>query len=222
MTRMTLEMTRSPSPRFLAELVRQGRQEHPDWSEAFCFGLAVPLGFYYHSNDHRSPSRWIAGTRLDMAASLKRHTDAAPDLDCATLVRTALRENALAMDLDRTHWEAIMGMELLAEDFEAWAARPDAAACARAAAEAIDAPPGGALWRGLYTRFARECAAWFAPAAEMAGMLDSVCDDWRALSATLRGESPPGERFPAAGRQIRRLAMREEYFWGRVLDATEH
>lgn len=141
----------------------------------------------------------------------------------ADAIRMALRDNALGMNLDRAPYLGIMGMESLAEDFENWAAAPDWGLAARFAYQNIEVRgTGGGFFRKMYAQFLRE-AEEVDPRlrdAKLADAMEEIAGEWTTLGGILQEiseEQDPG-RFQEAARAIRRLAMREENFWGRVLN----
>ena len=140
-------------------------------------------------------------------------------------VLAALRDNALAMDLDRAPHQAIMGMELLAEDFENWADAPDWALCSKFGYQNVEVRgTGGGFFRKMYAQFLREVEAMDERlcAAQLAETMEQIADEWSAFGRLLRRIAMEQDRamFADASRAIRRLAMREENFWGKVLDTV--
>ena len=140
-------------------------------------------------------------------------------------VIVALRDNALAMDLDRAPHQGIMGMETLAEDFENWADAPDAALCARFAYQNVEVRgTGGGFFRKMYAQFLREAEPLDERlrAANLAETLEQIADEWSAFGrlAQRLATEPDRAAFGDASRAMRRLAMREENFWGKVLDTV--
>ncbi len=138
-------------------------------------------------------------------------------------IRAALRDNGLGMNLDRAPYLGIMGMEALAEDFVNWSDAPDWEICARAGYQLIEVRgTGGSLFRKMYARFLREAEALDERlrAANLADAMDEIAGEWSALANLLRDIAKEKQRgrFQDAGRAMRRLALREENFWGRVLN----
>lgn len=150
----------------------------------------------------------------------------------ADAVVSALRDNALGMNLDRAPHQAIMGMELLAEDFENWGDAPDWRWCAKFGYQIIEVRgTGGGFFRKMYAEFLREVEdpaqfAWAEAlderlrAAKLAETMDSIANEWSEFARLLQRIAAEQDRtaFADASRAIRRLAMREETFWGKVLD----
>ncbi len=141
----------------------------------------------------------------------------------ADAIRLALRDNALGMNLDRAPYSGIMGMESLAEDFENWGAAPDWVLAARFAYQNIAVRgTGGGFFRKMYAQFLREAEDVDTRLrdAKLADAMEEIAGEWTTLGGILQEiaeEQDPG-RFQDAARAIRRLAMREESFWGRVLN----
>ena len=138
-------------------------------------------------------------------------------------IRLALRDNALGMNLDRAPHQGIMGMEMLAEDFESWGEYPDWAFCVRLAYQNIEVRgTGGGMFRRIYVQFLQEAASLDKQLeqAQLATNMQEIADEWTGLAVLLQRASAEKERkvLAEASRAIRRLAMREENFWGRVLD----
>jgi len=147
---------------------------------------------------------------------------ALPRVPLVEAIRVALHDNALGMNLDRAPHRAIMGMETLAEDFENWADAPDWEWCARFAYQIIERRgTGGGAFRKLYAAYLRQAETLDETmrTARLAETMADLADAWSAFAALLKKISE-GDRagFAEASRAIRRLALREENFWGRVMD----
>jgi len=163
--------------------------------------------------------------------AVKPTKDPAPLADA---VIAALRENALGMNLDRAPHHGITGMELLAEDFGNWGDAPDWKWCAKFACQLIDGRgSGGGFFRKMYTEFLREItnpaqSMWAEAlyerlrAAQLAETMESIANEWSEFARRLQHIATKQDRaaFADASRAIRRLAMREENFWGKVLDTV--
>lgn len=133
-------------------------------------------------------------------------------------IRAALRDNARGMVLDRAPHQGIMGMETLAEDFENWGDANDWVVCALIAYQNIEVRgTGGGFFRKMYAQFLRE-----AQMVEFAQTLDEIANGWSTFAQLLKHIAGKKDRmgFAEASRTIRRLALREENFWGKVLDAV--
>ncbi len=154
--------------------------------------------------------------------AIKPTRNAKPLAD-ATVV--ALRDNALWMNLDRAPHQAIMGMETLAEDFENWGDAPDWASCAKFGYQNIEVRgTGGGFFRRMYAQFLRELELIDERlrAASLAETMEGIADEWSEFARLLKRIAEEKDRaaFADASRAIRRLAMREENFWGKVLDVV--
>jgi hypothetical protein len=149
-------------------------------------------------------------------------------------VIAALRDNALAMDLDRAPHQGVMGMEMLAEDFENWADAPDWGLCAKFGYQNVEVRgTGGGFFRKMYAQFLREVEdpakfAWVETmeerwrAAQLAETMEQIAEEWSTFGRLLQRIAAEQDRaaFADASRAMRRLAMREENFWGKVLDTV--
>ncbi len=188
----------------------------PGLPAALVFGLGAGLYFEYWQRPHDSPSRFLVGHNRHWERDLTTRGELWRGGNHREAIVQALRANALAMNLDRAPTTGIMGMELLAEDFENWSSAPDWALCARTAGQTIART--GSFYRRHYVEFLREAAQWFEPAWQAAQTIDEIAAEWDALGAELT--SIAAGDFSSASRKMRRLALREEYFWGQVLEFT--
>ncbi len=141
-------------------------------------------------------------------------------------VRHALRANALGMNLDRAPHQGIMGMESVAEDLSRWGDLPDWEVCARFAYQNIEVRgTGGGMFRKMYAEYLQQVEPLDQElqAAGLAALMSELADEWSALGSLFQRTAVEGGRslFQDAGRAMRRLAAREEYFWGRVLKLEE-
>ncbi len=144
-------------------------------------------------------------------------------LPLVTAMRAALRTNALEMNLDRAPHRAIMGMEMLAEEFADWGDAPDWAWCARFGYQIIERRgTGGGFFRKMYADYMRQVERLDAElrAANLSATMDEIAGEWTGLALQLKRVSEEKDRalFRDAARMIRRIAFREENFWGRVMD----
>ncbi len=150
---------------------------------------------------------------------------ALPRVSVRDAVVTALRDNALAMDLDRAPHLGIMGMETLAEDFENWTDVPDWVLCAKFAYQNIEVRgTGGGFFRKMYAQFLREAETIDKRlrGVGLAETMEQIADEWSAFGKLLRRIAAGQDRaaYAQASRAMRRLAMREENFWGKVIDTV--
>lgn len=137
-------------------------------------------------------------------------------------IMLALRENALGLNLDRAPYLGIMGMESLAEEFESWGELPDWDRCARGAYQNIEVRgTGGGFFRKVYAQYLREAEALVEPLreAKLSETLDEIAGEWSVLGGILYKIAAEKDRalLSDASRAVRRLAAREENFWGRVI-----
>ena len=154
--------------------------------------------------------------------AIKPTLNPAPATDA---VRLALRDNALGMNLDRAPHQGIMGMETLAEDFENWGDTADWAVCAKFGYQNIQVRgTGGGFFRKMYAQFLHEAEAIDGQlrAARLADMMEEIANAWSEFGLLLKriAEEQDPAAFAGASRAIRRLAMREENFWGQVLETV--
>ncbi len=204
----------------LAGIAARVRGEGVKLSDAMILGLGAGVYFEYMSRPSSSPTRRISGLNRaleqELELALRRFQKGPP-----AAIAAALRINALAMDLDRSHYTAIMGMELLAEDFENWLQAPDVKECAARAAAEIETTES--LYRGCYVRFLEEASGWYPAAGRLAPALQEISSGWDALALLLRGiaREDAGASFGRASSVLRRLALLEENYWGGILDQTE-
>ncbi|MGB8648248.1 MAG: DUF4872 domain-containing protein [Anaerolineae bacterium] len=204
----------------LGQIVTDWAAQGITLSQEMVLGLGAGLYFEYISQPGRSPSRFFSGHNRRLERDLEQRLQDWRDGDKRGAITGALRANALAMDLDRSHYTAIMGMELLAEDFETWERAADAQACALHAAEEIDRTES--LYRRPYVRFLQQATAWQSDAAELVPVLADVASEWDVLGQILRGvaNGDHDRSFAHASLVIRRIAMLEEHFWGEVINRT--
>lgn len=113
-------------------------------------------------------------------------------------------------------------MESLAEEFESWADVPDWEFCARMAHQNIEVRgTGGGMFRKMYAQYLRQAEAIITPLqeAKLAETMDEIAGEWTALAGILQriAAERNAALYKEASRAVRRLAPREENFWGRVL-----
>jgi hypothetical protein len=183
---------------------------------ALALGLGAGLYFEYYRRAQPAPTRFITGLNRALESSLAaRHAQYihAPR-DAA---RAALRENALWFNLDRQPATALLGLEMLAEELVYYDTQSDWRVCLRAMAGAID--DHEALYRGVYILFLQEIARLL-DIQPLIIELQEIAAEWTQFAAYLNAcavsENVPD--FEKAGRLARRLAFREEHFWGKALD----
>lgn len=185
-------------------------------SPALALGLGAGVYFEYFRRPQPAPTRSITGLNRVMdtalAARLSQfHT--AP----RKAARAALHENALWFNLDRQPTTALLGMEMLAEELVYYDTLPDWRVSFQAMARAI--LDGDALYRRAYASFLQEMSRYLETQTVTTELLE-IADEWSQFAMYLE-QSAVSERalsFEQASRLVRRLAFREEHFWGKVLD----
>ena len=184
-------------------------------SHAMALGLSAGLYFEYYRRPRPQPTRFITG--LNRAAEsflqqrLAQYSTAPYDA-----VRAALRDNALWFNLDRLPTTALLGMEMLAEELVYYDTLADWRECFRAMSQQIS--DTRALYRRTYCDFLQEIAN-VTDTAAVVSELSEIANDWERFAAHLAAcaapDAAPG--FEQAGRLVRRIAFREEHFWGQIL-----
>jgi hypothetical protein len=112
-------------------------------------------------------------------------------------------------------------METLAEEFEDWAESADWVWCARFTYQMIERRgTGGGFFRKIYAAYLRE-AEELIPALQSAHLAEAMAEiagEWTELAGLLKriSEEQDARGFAEAARRMKRLAGREESFWGRV------
>ncbi len=184
------------------------------------FGLGAGIYFEYYRRPGDSPSRFFTGHNRQLEQELDSRVAEFLNGDRREAIVSALRTNALAMNIDRSPVAGVMGMELFAEELENWATLPDWEACAREAARTIE--DTGSLYRRRYVQFLREASECFDPVRRLLVPLREIAGEWDILAAKLRMVAipDPEEGFTHAGRLLQRLAAREEHFWGELIELT--
>jgi hypothetical protein len=117
-----------------SQLKRRVRANDRLLSDALVFGLGAGLHFEYFIRPNESPTHFFTGHNRHLARELETHVETFDKGAEHDAIVTALRTNALAMNLDRAPTMGILGMELVADDFENWQTSSDWALCAGAAA----------------------------------------------------------------------------------------
>lgn len=184
-------------------------------SAAMGLGLGAGVYFEYYRRPSPAPTRFITGLHRAAPTTL---TQRAPQYAAAPeqTVRAALRENALWFNLDRQPTAALLGMELWAEELAFYDALPDWRVSLQAMARTI--LDSDALYRRIYLEFLQTCAP-FVPTSAAQTELSEIVNEWLQLANCLQdcaASAAPALETPS--RLVRRLAFREEHFWGKVLD----
>lgn len=189
-------------------------------SVPLALGIGAGLGFEYRRNAHQSPSRIFIGLNRDFASRLRVRARAFLAGQSRAIVHKAVHENALYFSLDSSPIVGLMGMEMLAEDLPQWAELADWQSCARFAQNIIT--NNDALHRRSYLNFLREVEEFIPSATTLMEELDEIASEWETLGGSFGAISMNSvPQFSAAGSKLRRLASREEHFWGRLLEASE-
>lgn len=179
-------------------------------------GLGAGVYFEYYRRPTPEPTRFITGLNRATGALLAQrieHYASAPE----AAVRAALHENALWFNLDRQPTTALLGMEMLAEELIYYDTVPDWRISFQAMARVI--LETGALYRRTFITFLNE-VAHLVVMHGVASELQEIADEWTRFGTYLEecAERANASSFEQASRMVRRLAFREEHFWGKVLD----
>lgn len=138
----------------------------------------------------------------------------------------ALRHNAHLVLTDRTPHQNILGMEMLAQDFEHWGDFADWEFCARFGYQNIDRRgTGGGFFRKMHAQFLREAEALgvLDPTQKFSDEMQIIADEWSAFGAILKQIADQKNKalLVLASNAIRQIAKREKSFWDRILDTVE-
>lgn len=185
-------------------------------SPALALGLGAGLYFEYFRRAQPSPTHSIAGLRKDLESQLVLRLDTYR-VDPKEGVRGALRENALRFNLDRAPTTGLLGMEMLAEELPHFHERKDGHACLRSMAETI--VETHALYRNSYIEFLNDLAPEILDAGAFVPTLVGIAAEWESLAEQMTKAAAGAVELERASGLMRRLAFREEHFWGTILDA---
>ena len=186
-----------------------------DISPAMALGLGAGVYFEYYRRP-QPPTRFITGLNRACETTLRQRLPIYHQTP-HTALRDALRENALWFNLDRQPTTALLGIEMLAEELVYYDKLADWRECFHGIArEIVDTH---ALYRRTYCAFLQDIAREIDTAA-VATELGEIADEWQAFAMYLKECAAPDSTpsFERAGRLVRRIAFREEHFWGKVLD----
>jgi hypothetical protein len=180
-------------------------------------GLGAAVYFEYYRRAEPPPSHYISALRRNFEQTLEVRL-AEYRVTPHAAVRAALMENARWFNLDRAATTALLGMEMLAEELPEYHSIPDWQACFQEMAETINCT--NALHRRTLVTFLRDVALYIPEACACADELDGIASEWRRLATHLTEtvQLGGGSRFEQASRWLRRLALREEHFWGTILE----
>ncbi|MBI4670055.1 MAG: DUF4872 domain-containing protein [Chloroflexi bacterium] len=179
------------------------------------FGLGAGLYFEYFRRPQESPSHFIVGFNRNLDTHLATRIAAFQNGDTRQVVRAALRENALWFNLDRAPTTALLGMEMLAEQLADFARIPNWRTCLNDMREEITAT--GSCYRRVYWLFLKEIQS-LVETEKLCRELSEIADEWDALAAQFARARNDAFQLERASSLLRRLAFREEHFWGKVLD----
>ncbi len=198
-------------------------QQLPDLAalaERYSLGIEMTLGlgagvyFEYFRRTAPSPTRYIRGLNRHCESRLgERLKQLAQDKRQA--IREALAENALAFNLDRAPTNGLMGVELLAEEFPDLDRFPDWHESIKGIRQEIVSTKG--LYRGIYVEFLLACQPYLAT-GQLAAELGDITKEWHELAEQLETAAADASQLETSGRLLRRLAYREENFWGKILE----
>lgn len=179
------------------------------------FGLGAGLYFEYFRRPTNSPSRFIIGFNRNLDAHLDTRIAQYQNGNARQAIHEALRENALLFNLDRAPTTALMGMEMLAEHLADFQTIPDWQMCLNDMREEITAT--GSCYRRVYLEFLREIQTRL-DTTTLVIELSEIADEWDALAAQFTIAAYDAAQLERTSRMLRRIAFREEHFWGKVLD----
>lgn len=184
-------------------------------SVPLAFGLGAGLYFEYFTRAHETPSRFFIGFNRNCLERFNARRETFQHGAARQIVREALRENALQFNLDRAPTTALMGMEMLAEQLADFSTIPDWKICLREMRAEITGTDS--CYRRTYLQFLHEVSTHLATQS-LCAELDEIADEWDALAAQLTSALQDATQLESAARKLRRIAFREEHFWGKVLD----
>jgi hypothetical protein len=189
-------------------------------SPALVLGLSAGLYFQYFRRPEPSPTHWIEGLNPNIRTALGQRLEKyrfSPE----SAIKVALRENALWFNLDRAPTTGLLGMEMLAEELPNFDNVADWRVCLDTFAKTIDNT--GSLYRRTFVKFLYEILSRYDSKWIFAQELGSIAADWNKFAVTLT-ETASGNNsanLEGLSRQIRRIAFREEHFWGTVLEVVK-
>jgi len=187
-------------------------------SAALFLGLGAGLYFEYLRRLQPSPTHCIRGLQRELDLRWLERTPRDGTLRAAD-VRAALLSNALWFNLDRAPTTALLGMEMLAEELATFDTIPDWQVCIEAMAETIHST--GSLYRRVYVEFLREISDLEPLARRLSVELSEIAEEWDGFADCLERivDTRDAGELERASRLVRRIAMREEHFWGGVMNA---
>lgn len=189
-----------------------------DLSLPMLFGLGAGLSFEYVQRPHESPSRFIVGFNQNIERNLASRVGSLQSSNRRRVFVEALRENALVFNLDRSPTTGVMGMEMLAEQLTDFDAIADSRTCLEGMDQEI-ALTGG-LYRRVYAEFLREIGNEMETALFCQAMSD-IAQEWDEFAGQLDRAVADSSQLERSARALRRLAFREEHFWGMILEESK-
>lgn len=180
---------------------------------ALALGLGAGLYFEYFRRHRISPTHFVAALHRDLEKNLAARY-ALFVRDPRAACRDALRQNALWFNLDRAPTTALLGMEMLAEELPHYETIADWRSSLNNMAQTIRETD--ALYRFTYAEFLDEIAPQVPRAPFLAQQLREIAGEWSSFAEQLPSAVLPMQ-LERASRLLRRIAFREEHFWGIVL-----
>jgi hypothetical protein len=202
----------------LGTLVSAAGDAARDLSSPMLFGLGAGLSFEYIARPHDSPSHFVIGFNRNIERKLASRVHRYQTGDRRQVVIEALGENARWFNLDRSPNAALMGMEMLAEHLTDFESVPDWRACLAGMSREIASTKS--LYRRLYLRFLEEIAEQL-DTALVRQTMSEIALEWDALGHHLAGAMTDASELERCASALRRLAFREEHFWGMILEDTQ-
>jgi hypothetical protein len=199
----------------LEELAQVCRGSELHLSKPMLFGLGAGLYFEYFARPHDSPSRRVRGFHRGVVNRAAERLVQVNTGDVRRVSRDALRENALSFNLDRLPTTGLLGMEMLAEQLPNFETVPDWRTCIGGMAHCIRSTDS--LYRRLYAAFLEQVADLL-DTRDLAPALIEIAQEWDRWGETLTKALSNPSHLEQAGSTLRRLAFREEHFWGTVLN----
>lgn len=179
------------------------------------FGLGAGLYFEYFRRLHGSPSHFAIGFNRNLDKQLAERAECYKNGKARQVAREAIAENALLFNLDRAPTTALMGMEMFAEQLAEYDAIPDWRSCISDFRREI--VETGSCYRRVYLQFLLEVQA-LVGTERLCAELTEIANEWNGLAEELKFALEDTSRLERASRLLRRLAFREEHFWGNALD----
>lgn len=187
-----------------------------DLSLPLQFGLGAGLYFEYFRRLNQSPSHFAIGFNRNLDRMLSERIKEYKHGNARKAVRDTLTENALLFNLDRSPTTGLMGMEMLAEELAGFETILDWQTCISDLEAEITAT--GSCYRRVYLGFLEEIQPLI-ETKTLVAELTEIAEEWDALAARFAQAVNDSTELDGASRSLRRIAFREEHFWGHVLDS---